>query len=324
MRVVILIGLVALAGCTSPGPVDSDNDGLSDAQEAEGYVITLTRQEGPITLSVTSDPEKADTDQDGLNDIDERARGTDPRDPDTDRDGLLDGEDQIVGPNTPLATGWRARGIIEQEPGWFLGELSQCREQGGLKPTQYSSDRPLADELGDGEEIRGWASPRLGRTITSDPCSMDTDNDGLWDHDELLLDADPRDDDTDGDGAKDGQDADPTRDLHLRLDVIDATRPLTLRVTHRGADDVRVVREANVTIDVDDTSPTRESLVLTLILETYDESGEPVRAFGEAHGIIVAYDLIRGTLENWEGAPLPNPVAFEGSDATISVRMARS
>lgn len=55
---------------------DSDNDGLTDAQEA----------------AIGTDPNKADTDGDGLTDADEvRKWKTDPLNPDTDGDGYSDG-----------------------------------------------------------------------------------------------------------------------------------------------------------------------------------------------------------------------------------------
>lgn len=314
-----------LAGCTTTGPADTDADGLTDAEEAEARAITITRIDGTVTLTVTSDPDRADTDDDGLSDLDERARGTDPRDPDTDRDGLLDGEDQVIGPNTPLAMTWRSRGIIEREPGWFLGELDQCPQYGGLKPTQYSSDRPFPDELGDGEEILGWTSPRTGLAVTSDPCTLDTDEDGLRDHDERLLDTDPRDEDTDNDGAKDGADADPTRDLRLRLDRLSANRSLIFRISTTTSNDVMIPEHADVTLDVSDESPTRDSLIVNFIVEAYDPgSGAPIRAFGPAHGVILAYDLIRGELTTSEGIPLDPSREYVGPDASISFRVAHA
>jgi len=62
------------------GPVDSDGDGLSDAQEAE----------------IGTDPLDPDTDKDGLTDGEEVNKyKTDPLNPDTDYDGLTDGNDEV-------------------------------------------------------------------------------------------------------------------------------------------------------------------------------------------------------------------------------------
>jgi len=60
------------------GPVDSDGDGLTDAEEAV----------------YRTDPQNPDTDSDGLNDYDEvKVYDTDPLNPDTDYDMLKDGEE---------------------------------------------------------------------------------------------------------------------------------------------------------------------------------------------------------------------------------------
>jgi len=69
-------------------PVDTDRDGLTDAEEA----------------LYGTDPNKADTDADGLTDRDEvKVYDTDPLKPDTDGDSYLDGEEVINGydPNGP-------------------------------------------------------------------------------------------------------------------------------------------------------------------------------------------------------------------------------
>lgn len=69
-------------------PVDSDSDGLTDAEETE----------------LGTNPESEDTDSDGLTDLEEvRNYGTDPKNPDTDGDNYLDGQEVEGGynPNGP-------------------------------------------------------------------------------------------------------------------------------------------------------------------------------------------------------------------------------
>ncbi len=61
---------------TNPTDPDTDDDGLSDAQE--------------IRFG-NSHPTMKDTDKNGLKDLKEVIHGTDPRRPDTDGDGWLDG-----------------------------------------------------------------------------------------------------------------------------------------------------------------------------------------------------------------------------------------
>ena len=67
---------------TAPTPnLDSDNDGLSDSDEAV----------------LGTDPLDPDSDGDGVSDGDEVVLGTDPLDPDSDGDGLSDGDEAVLG-----------------------------------------------------------------------------------------------------------------------------------------------------------------------------------------------------------------------------------
>lgn len=70
---------------------DTDTDGLSDAVEQSGRIITIKLANGQlVTRGVTSDPTLVDTDGDGLTDADEEAIGCDPRRQDTDGDMVTD------------------------------------------------------------------------------------------------------------------------------------------------------------------------------------------------------------------------------------------
>ena len=71
---------------TDPGTVDSDGDGLTDAQEVE----------------LGTDASNLDTDEDGVQDGGEVHAGTDPLSPDTDGDGFTDKEELDV-QTDPLA-----------------------------------------------------------------------------------------------------------------------------------------------------------------------------------------------------------------------------
>jgi len=84
----VLILLACESATGAPGsspPLDSDNDGLTDAQEAK----------------LGTNPFQRDSDIDGLDDGKEIAIGSDPLFPDTDRDGVVDGDD--VDPLADLA-----------------------------------------------------------------------------------------------------------------------------------------------------------------------------------------------------------------------------
>jgi len=68
-------------------PVDTDNDGLTDDEEAV----------------LGTDPLVADTDSDGLSDGDEvNTYGTDPLNPDTDAGGVSDGQEVNIDGTDPL------------------------------------------------------------------------------------------------------------------------------------------------------------------------------------------------------------------------------
>ena len=79
-------------GTTDDNP-DSDNDGLTDFEEAKvGWDVTISfgSPVETVTYRVTADPVREDSDGDGWTDLEERDQGTDPQNPDTDDDGRID------------------------------------------------------------------------------------------------------------------------------------------------------------------------------------------------------------------------------------------
>lgn len=76
---------------------DSDGDGLSDAAEQKGWIVTVVAVDGSkSSRQVTSEPAgdgMDDTDGDGVPDPDERIYRLDPRSADTDGDGLSDADE---------------------------------------------------------------------------------------------------------------------------------------------------------------------------------------------------------------------------------------
>ncbi|HEX7003623.1 MAG TPA: hypothetical protein VF168_05520 [Trueperaceae bacterium] len=74
--------------------VDSDEDGLSDAEEERGWSVNILLPRGIVeTRTVTSDPYEGDSDLDGIGDATEKAYRIDPRDGDSEDDGLSDFEE---------------------------------------------------------------------------------------------------------------------------------------------------------------------------------------------------------------------------------------
>lgn len=85
---------------TDPTSADTDNDGLSDAEEIRGsmYVGTVNLlQPNRYPRYVKSNPRLADADGDGLNDLEEKNRGLDPNNADSDGDGIGDFIDDFPG-----------------------------------------------------------------------------------------------------------------------------------------------------------------------------------------------------------------------------------
>ncbi len=179
-------GVVSVIDFHVAHPVDTDNDGLNDAEE----------------MLHGTDPELPDTDGDGVEDCNEVRRGTNPADPDTDADGLSDGEEVALGTNPR---------VVDSD-GDGLGD--------GLEVEVYGSD-PFAvdsdgDGLGDAAEVLAGTSPVLAdtdgdglsdsaeQTVGTNPLLKDTDGDGATDGEEVAAGSNPLVRDTDGDGLLDG------------------------------------------------------------------------------------------------------------------------
>ncbi len=168
----------------SPAAVDSDGDGVSDADE----------------LGLGTDPYKMDTDGDGRGDGEERATGTDPLDPDTDGDGLYDGYEVAIGTD-PLKADTDGDG----HPDGL--EVAQ-----GTDPKDPSDPPPaVAEEPVDALDSDEDGLPdALELLIGTDPYAWDSDGDGLGDGDEVLIHgSDPLSEDGDGDGLTDPEEVLP-------------------------------------------------------------------------------------------------------------------
>ncbi|WP_125751601.1 Ig-like domain-containing protein [Lacticaseibacillus baoqingensis] len=179
---------------------DTDNDGISDADEVNVY---------------HTNPTLADTDGDGLTDGQEigvkdakgnvikASTGTNPLMKDTDGDGIVDGKD-----TSPLDNGWTgtdtdADGIpddIEAKLGTDPNNVDTDGDgledyaelQYGTNPLAADTD---ADGVTDGQEVKDG----------TDPTKADTDGDNLTDGEEKARGTNPLMIDTDGDGYTDGR-----------------------------------------------------------------------------------------------------------------------
>ncbi|MCP5527885.1 MAG: PPC domain-containing protein [Verrucomicrobiales bacterium] len=143
----------ALLG-TDPFDPDTDDDGLSDQEE---------------TLLGT-DPLDPDTDDDGLSDHEENLLGTDPTDPDTDHDGLSDGTEANSGASNPLDPDSDGDGVFDGEemapsPEVFIAAYT-CEESQKL----YSYPSPPVDRTWPDSAFSMWWS-RDGGGGATNACS---------------------------------------------------------------------------------------------------------------------------------------------------------
>lgn len=216
---------------TDPQDPDTDGDGVSDGQE----VINGTNAHDPdddgdgmpnsweINYDDVMDPllndASADPDNDGLVNLEEYLRGTAPNDPDTDNDGVSDGDEVANGTN-PLAidldldsdgmpSDWETANGLDPLVDDALDDLDG---DGLLNLYEYSL---ISNELWMAvyTNIPGATTNfAFGIPGSTDPDSVDTDNDGLYDLYEITTNAavtnlfitNPNDSDTDDDGLPDG------------------------------------------------------------------------------------------------------------------------
>ncbi|UCE08934.1 MAG: hypothetical protein JSW61_08030 [Candidatus Thorarchaeota archaeon] len=166
---------------------DWDNDGLTNIQEIDGWVISVNFTHGQETFRVHSNHLMNDSDLDGLDDFLEFSLGSNPSTSDTDLDGVSDHQEW-----------WKANNPGETYiPPTFSPHLapstlsaSYMQSSSGSSLTLWDSD---GDSLGDGLEM----------TFGSNPAMADSDFDTLSDLEEFLLNSNPLSADSDYDGASD-------------------------------------------------------------------------------------------------------------------------
>ena len=200
-------GVVNKANAAS---VDSDGDGLSDAQE----------------IMLGTDPFNPDTDGDGFNDGIEVATGSDPLNPAcTPFNCRVSGEVESLHSSAinlvlPASTSIEAdsiafsvlnpvsptSGFNEVESIAFsvlnsTGALSQMNEADSVA---FSVQNTTTSGLQQSSKPAPKPTTKMAGNTGSIPKSIDSDGDGLSDDQELLLGTDPLNPDTDGDGYPDG------------------------------------------------------------------------------------------------------------------------
>ena len=158
-RLIVRNGVPVL-GPLNPGLVDTDGDGVSDADEIRAGTDPLDARSHQ---SVAPTWVNQDPDGDGLYNNEEVILGTDPNLADTDGDGLWDGEEL-----DPLGVDIQHNGTPGQPSDLHSGIAHL-----------YGTNPKLADSDGDG--LNDLAELTLG----SDPNNIDSDGDGILDNVEV-------------------------------------------------------------------------------------------------------------------------------------------
>ncbi len=154
---------------------DSDGDGLTNAQEDEGWFVwvdyfglglgvdTFGNVVGLSETTIASDPSNPDTDDDGLGDLEEFQNKSDPTLADTDGDGLTDGEE------------------VHR---WRTAATSVDTDHDSRGP---EGNRPPNPALFDGAELHIDPNDetRSAGLLATSPTLDDTDGDGRTDFEEL-------------------------------------------------------------------------------------------------------------------------------------------
>ena len=194
---------------TDPLDADTDNDGISDRDEIAGGGSPFV-----YDPDFDTDPFDADTDDDGVSDGEEVAAGadgfvTDPLNPDTDGDQLGDGL-EVSGTAIP---GGVSDGIEIPYRGTegtdFVADADPTTQ---TDPTNRDTDNGgLADAV---EDVNRNGRIDAGETDPNDPSddSRDSDGDGVPNPIEVEIGTDPFDPDSDNDGIFDGEEIAPGDD----------------------------------------------------------------------------------------------------------------
>jgi hypothetical protein len=211
------------ATVTDPLDADTDNGGIPDGQEDANHNGQIDAGEGDPN-DPTDDTTVVDSDGDGLTDAEETALGTDPNDADSDDDGISDGQEQLPGADSDgdgkinaLDSDSDNDGILDgTEVGTDCSGMDTdpnvCvpdADNGVTKTDPLDADTDnggvpdgVEDANHNGQIDAGEGDPN---DPTDDTTLLDSDGDGLTDIEEGMIGTDPKDADSDDDGISDGQ-----------------------------------------------------------------------------------------------------------------------
>ena len=197
---------------------DSDNDGLSDAEEQE----------------LGTNPLDSDTDDDGLNDWEEvMTYSTDPLDADSDGDGLTDGDEEWIyftDPNNPDTDGDGVNDTFDQFP-TDSTEWYDFDQDGLGDNVDNDDDNDNVPDLIDAFPLDPTESSDLDGDGIGDNSDPDADGDGVDNEEDAFPLDSSESSDRDGDGIGDNADAYPD-DAHQSVNA--GTPPLVIHLDYFG------------------------------------------------------------------------------------------
>lgn len=185
--------------------VNSDTAAPGTPSPTPGATTTATAQATSTTEATVAPTAAVDTDGDGLSDADEAARGSNPNNRDTDGDTVDDAYEVDLGldPTKPDTDGDGTGDADEvqdleqarqQGGGDADGDGLTDGYEGQVSLTNPNDADSDDDGLTDGQEVN---------TYRSNPLNADTDGDGLNDGADVAAGASPTNRDTDGEGLSD-------------------------------------------------------------------------------------------------------------------------
>lgn len=161
---------------TNPQDSDSDDDGLNDGIEINGWADFLNP-----SIILTSDPLIEDTDKDGFPDFNEYNYGTLPRFNDSDNDGVIDST-ELYGMWNQISSGaWNTN---YDDDGIFNNlRNSDSDDDGLLDGEEYRKCNPSTPYT-DGDDLTDFEEVKYYKTS---PKKIDTDSDEINDDDEIIF-----------------------------------------------------------------------------------------------------------------------------------------
>jgi outer membrane protein OmpA-like peptidoglycan-associated protein len=280
--------------------LDTDGDGLSDAEEVGDLIDTPVDTDSDGIIDALDTRDELDQDKDGLEDSLEALLNTNPAKADTDGDGISDAIEIGYNPSEPLDKD--LDGIIDaldtvDDSDTDNDGISDVQElKLGSNPNAMDSDN---DGINDNEEI----GKNIENPLDSDDDGIlnlndkDDDNDQLSTRYEIRIGTDPLSDDSDNDGLKDNIEAKNNTDDSL----LDTDEDEIINPVDADDDNDKIPTLVELRLGTNPLSPDSDNDGITDAIEIGSNLEAPLDS--NANGIIDALDAKK------DETPSDEPVA---------------